>query len=150
MSKYNEDFAETRINNNKMRQIFNSNPPEPNIVKSEDDDTIPERKTPDEIIYDTIDRANKLLDKLELEIESDATARLFEVASALINSITQASNSIIGSDQHNDDILIKQKTLELKERETAIKEAIGNQGKVTTNNNMIVTSREDIIKLLKK
>lgn len=159
MTRYNEDPADKQINNNKLKSMFNMGEPStlPPALASErelattageiKDDLKDQRQDPDDIIYTTIDRANRLLDKLELDIENAASARMFEVAATLINSVTQAANSIIGTGQHADELEYKSRLLELKERETAVKEALGTKGSKTVNN-MIVTDRESLLKMI--
>lgn len=160
MSKYGEDPSDKLINSKKLKSLFDlpdeiseENLPEKttekNIMEESKDINI-DRKDPDDIIYDNIDRANRLLNRIEVETENGLTARLMEVASALINSITQASNSIVGSSQHEDEQRYKERVLELKEREVMIKESLGKGGGNSTVNNVLVTSREDLLKMMNK
>ena len=154
MSKYNEDPADKMINSHKLKSLFDL-PDDNNLPStiSENDiiedskDIKMDRKDPDDIIYENIERANRLLNKIETAVENDLTARLMEVASALINSITQASSSIVGSSQHEDELRYKERVLELKEREVMVKESLGKGGGKTVNN-VLVTSREDLLNMI--
>jgi hypothetical protein len=152
MSKYTEDPSDKLINSKKLKSLFDL----PNEISKENlpdkikEDSKEIREDPDNIIYKNIDRANRLLDKIEEATENGLTARLMEVASALINSITQASNSIVGTSQHEDELRYKERVLELKEREVMIKESLGKGGGSNTVNNVLVTSREDLLKIMNK
>jgi len=119
------------------------------------------KEDPDNILYTNINRANRFLDILEEQItkedpdkktpEKKNTARLFEVSAQLINAITTASSSIAGSYKDDAEYEYKLQVLELKHKELAIKQAIqgGGQKGNTTNNNLIVSSREEILDLIK-
>ena len=153
MSRYDEDKSDKLINNNKLKDMFNisQEPSLPSIqsLEVEARDIKSDRKDPDDIIYDNIERASRLLDKIELELENSSSARMFEVAAGLINAITQASTSIIGNTQHYDEQLYKEKLLQLKEREISVKEALNNRGNKTVNN-ILVTDRESLLKIIKE
>ena len=155
MSRYDEDFADNIINSSKLKALFNMDTPkdvsttnEPDIPHNDPIDT-QERRDPDTIIYNNIDRAERFLDKIEEEVNNGSVnARMMEVASALINSITQASASIVGSNQYSDEMLYKERVLALKEREVMVKEALGKGGSNKITNNVLVTSREDLLKMI--
>ena len=158
MSKYNEDYPDNQINNNKLQNAFNIIPssslpptlPSEKELALETKDIVEDLKDdPDDIIYTNIDRANRMLDRIEEEVENAGSARMFEVAAQLINAITQASSSIVGTNQHADELEYKQRILDLKEREVAVKEAIGtNNSSTKTVNNMIVTDRESLLQMI--
>ena len=157
MSKFSEDFADTQINNRKLQSMFDVNTSDTlPVLESEKELALAKKELmveidkndPDDIILKNIDRANGLLDKLEQTIENSASARMFEVAATLINAVTQAAASVIGTSQHADELLYKEKVLELKERETRVKEIIGKKDGGKTVNNMIVTDRESLLKII--
>ena len=158
MSNYKEDYPDNQINNNKLQQAFNITPSSslPPTLPSEKELALSSKEVvadlkddPDDIIYTNIDRANRMLDRIEEEVESQGSARMFEVAAQLINAITQASSSIVGTSQHADELEYKQRILDLKEREVAVKEAIGtSKNDPKTVNNMIVTDRESLLKMI--
>ena len=108
---------------------------------------------PDDILYRNIQRAEKMLDDLEIKlstVEPKYTARLFEVASTLINAVTGATTSIAGSRKDDEEMVYKLRLLEIKNKELEIKRIIANQGlpKGNTNNTLIVAGREDILNLI--
>lgn len=117
-----------------------------------------DQEDPDNILYKNIDRANRFLDILENEItEEDPESktpkkknisRLFEVSAQLINAITSATQSIAGSYKDDMEHSYKLELLELKNKELAIKHALKGGEAYTTNNNLIVSSREDILDLI--
>jgi len=155
MSK--EDYPDKQINNNKLNDTFNITPssslpptlPSEKELTSSAQNIVSELKDdPDNIIYTNIDRANRLLDKIEEDMENASSARLYEVAAQLINAITTASSSIVGTSVHADEMEYKQRILDLKEREVAVKEAIGTNKNTKTVNNMIVTDRESLLKMI--
>lgn len=107
----------------------------------------------DEILRNNIKRANALLDKIQEEIlNGDVQARLFEVAGQLINAVTTAANSIASSSIDIEGLELKRKMMELKESELEVKKnSLPTQGgSYTQNNNIIVASREEVLKMLQK
>lgn len=101
----------------------------------------------EKIIKDNIDRANDLLDKVQEEITSgNFSARVVEVAGQLINSVTQAAKELLSSSMNRRHLFIKDKILALKRRELDIKQLGAARPK---NQNLIIASREDVLKLLK-
>lgn len=109
---------------------------------------------PDLVISTNINKANAILDRIIEEINSSGMSpRLGEVASQLIATINQAASQIYTKEFDMSGLRIKHKMLELKEREVRLKEltAIPNangQGK-TVNQNIIVTDRETVLRLLR-
>lgn len=108
---------------------------------------------PDEILNTNIDRANRLLDIVEIELgEGRVKGVLLEAAASLINGITSAANSIVGSSYNDDQVRLKEKTLELKEKELMIKQAMNDKkGENKGGNviNAIVTDRESLLEMIK-
>jgi hypothetical protein len=98
------------------------------------------------ILKDNIDRANDILDKVQDEVEgSNFSARLVEVAGQLINSITTSTKTILDNDNYNKYLDIKKGLALLKKREVDIKALKIDRPK---SQNLIVASREDVLKLL--
>lgn len=94
-----------------------------------------------------IDRANEILDKVQDEIEhGNFSARLVEVAGQLINSVTAASKEILEKEYKDKYLGLREQIVLLKKREIDIKALSSNRPK---NQNLIVASREDVLKLLK-
>lgn len=112
---------------------------------------------PNEVLRKNIDRAQRLLDKIEDEWDVGTTAntiKLVEIAAKLIDCITTAANSMITNDVSLETTNQKQEYLDLKKLEFELKktktESIdsGKQPIVNnTQNNVYLTSREDILKL---
>jgi len=101
----------------------------------------------EKIIKDNIDRANDLLDKVQEEIgEGNFSARVVEVAGQLINSVTQAAKELLVNSNNKKHLLLKEKILMLKKREIDIKQIGAGTPK---NQNLIIASREDVLKFLK-
>ena len=121
-------------------------------------DIEPTDKTPEEVMRENITRANKILDIIMLNMsQGNITARLIEVASQVINSVTATSKEIMSNNNYSKYIKIKDKLKDLKEREVVVKEQTAArmgqkkiQGGKTVNQNIIVSSREDLLKLMGK
>lgn len=167
--KFGEDKPEYTLNTQKLNQTFgiqsgkSQEVMESQVKEMRDilDDQTKELEnnknqiSPDDILYKNVERANNLLDKLEEQMGTgQLEPRMFEVAGQLINAITTASSSIVGVEQHQEDLQYKYDWLEHKNKELQVKQALkdgkssDNQG--TTNNNLIVTSREDILDMINK
>jgi len=105
---------------------------------------------PEDILKGNIKKANIILDKIQDEIANgNFTARMVEVAGNIINSITAASKEIITDKNYKQYLKIRNGLKKLKEREVVIKEKLGGRH-TTTNQNIIVTSREDLLKIMGK
>ena len=111
---------------------------------------------PLEVLKSNIERANAFLDKIEEcedfgVVPKGGTARMFEVASTLINSITTAAASMMSLTFGNQDSEYKNKVLTLKELEINAKIAGKSpQQSLTQNNNIILTDRNALLELLSK
>jgi hypothetical protein len=107
---------------------------------------------PDVVISTNINKANAILDRVINEINrSGMTPRLGEVASQLISTINQAAGQIYTKEFDFGSLRIKKKMLDLKEREVLLKERISGNGRGgTVNQNIIVTDRETVLRLLKE
>lgn len=109
---------------------------------------------PDVILESNIDRANRFLDIVERELdEGNVKGVLLEAAASLINGITSAANSIIGGGYNDDQVRLKEKTLELKEKELMIKQAMNDkkgENKSTNVFNTIMTDRESLLEMIKE
>lgn len=101
-----------------------------------------------QILKDNIDRANTILDKVQDEVEgSNFSARLVEVAGQLINSITVGVKTIIDNTNYNNYLGLKKQLVLLKKREVDIKALKLDKPKTQ---NLIVASREDVLKLIEE
>lgn len=98
------------------------------------------------ILKDNIERANAILDRVQEEVEGvNFSARLVEVAGQLINSITQGSKTLLDNANYNKYLEIRKNLALLKEREVNIKALKIDKPKTQ---NLIVTSREDLLRIL--
>lgn len=127
-----------------------------NEIKSQLDEDV---NNPNEILRSNISRAERLLDKIENEWEvgtTNATIKLVEIAAKLIECITSAANSMLANDVSLETTNQKQEFLDLKKLEFELKKnkeekslPAGDNNTYNTQNNIILTSREDILKLMK-
>ena len=117
-----------------------------------------DRKKPDDIIYENIDKANQLLDTIlnnvsqQVNENGQLNARLMEVAGQLIDKITSAATSITSADIDYADIQLKQQNLLTKQKELDWK--INKDGTISTRSNsperqVIITDRESILQMMK-
>lgn len=107
----------------------------------------------DEILNSNIERANRFLDIVERELEEGRVKGvLLEAAASLINGITSAANSIVGSSYNDDQVRLKERTIELKEKELFLKQSINDKkGDKSTNIfNTIMTDRESLLEMIKE
>lgn len=107
---------------------------------------------PDVILSKNINKANALLDRIIIEINnSGMNARLGEVAGQLLNVINQSVNQIYSKNSDYMGLRIKKKMVELKEREVKLKElTTSKQPNQYNQNNIILTDRETLLKMLKE
>jgi len=103
---------------------------------------------PDQILFANILRANRILDKIETELDNNNfSARICEVASQLINSVTAATSQVMSEEYNKAYLQIRQDLVKLKEREIKIKQLAASTPR---SQNLIVTDRESIMKILRK
>ncbi|MCK5019168.1 MAG: hypothetical protein KAS32_19055 [Candidatus Peribacteraceae bacterium] len=106
----------------------------------------------DGIIVSNIDRANRLLDKIENDITGDRgtyTASLIEACGKLIDTVTSAANSITGMSQHSDTIRQKERALDIQEKKVMLAGIVKGAENVTVNNNNLTMNREDLMKMIR-
>lgn len=100
-----------------------------------------------EALKNNIFNANQLLEKIQHEMNSgNFSARLAEVASTVINSVTQASKEILSDENYGDYMEVRKDLVKLKEKEIEIREQ--RQVRPQSQTNVLVTSREDLLKVL--
>jgi hypothetical protein len=118
---------------------------------------------PSNALTTIIEKAGSFLDLIETEMRNGAmSARYMEVANQMLNTILAASGGLanINSTTFNDQLkgyktAQKNRELDQKDKELEIKRlAIENKPKgdkegTTTNNNIIFTDRETMLKMLK-
>lgn len=105
---------------------------------------------PNKIMENNIIKANQVLDRLLEEMNTgNFSPRMAEVASYMIANINSAIEIINKKNTQNCDLLLKEKMLSLKEKETLVKLKILDKNTGVRNQNIIVTDRETILKMLK-
>jgi len=103
---------------------------------------------PEEVIKANIKRADRILNTLESELDrGNITARMMEVASTLINSVTLSSKELITGRNYEKYLQIRREMIQYKYDELEYKK---NKKEQPTNQNLIVASREDILKVISK
>lgn len=139
----------TTLDRQGLEEEFNMEPVEPEIVDDERDEFELEWEDSQEsvrVIKNNVERANEILDQIQSEMANgNFSARLVEVASQMINSITHAEKVIIDDKNYNKYLDIRKAIVLLKKREVDIKALAKSTPK---NQNLIVASREDVLKLL--
>jgi len=135
-----------QLNRKNLAEEFNLNYVEEEVKEVREE--MSASNLPDEILINNIKRANRILDKIESEFEmNNFSARLCEVASQLINSVTAASSQIMTDEYNKAYLQIRRDIVKLKEREIQIKQLAAGTPK---EQNLIVTDRETILQVLKK
>lgn len=131
------------LNKGKLSEVFDIEEEINNVVSS-----LENSSDPDIILKDNIDRANRILDRLEIEMNTgNFSARMSEVAGQLINAVTNASSQIL-TDKYNMSYLqLRRSIVKLKEAEMRLK--IQPRGGIL-NQNIIVTDRESLLEFLGK
>ena len=105
-------------------------------------------KNAEESLEDNVERANRILDMVETELENgNFSARLVEVAGQIMNTVTNANKETIANINYKTYLQIREKLIQYKYDEL---EAKKNKMKIPTNQNIIVTTREDVLKILNK
>jgi hypothetical protein len=100
-----------------------------------------------EALKRNIFNANQLLAKIQDEMNNgNFSARLAEVASTVINSVTQASKEVLSDQNYEDYMQVRRALVELKAKEIEIKDVKSKRPNSQTN--VLVTSREDLLKML--
>ncbi len=123
-------------------EIVDDDEPEPFVLEWDNDTSNANT------IRKNIERANTILDRISEELDAgNFSARLVEVAGQIINSITTASKVLIDDTNYNKYIDIRKSLALLKKREVDIKELKGGRPR---NQNLIVASREDVLKILRE
>lgn len=103
----------------------------------------------DDLLKNNIDRANRILDRMEYEMENgNFSARMAEVTSQLINAVTTAISQNFTNNYNISYLQLRDNIVKLKEIELKHKLSYG-KGPKTLNQNIIVTDRESLLKFLK-
>ncbi len=138
-----------KINDEKLSEHLNIDAVEAEVVEildSLDINTI--RKSPDLVLSENIERANRILDIMEINAIDDRkiSARKAEVMAQLINAVTNAATSIVSDDYNKEYLQIRRDVILLKEKELRIREiGAGTPG----TQQLIIADRESILKVLR-
>ena len=171
-NKYRKDYAEPESNFDELDELFgiDNNQPDTTVevegdvvdietgevldevkrMRKELKDLQDEEPDIDQIILSNVNRANRILDKVEDSIErGEFTASMIEAAGKLIDSVTSAATSITGISYNSEVLKQKDRDLDRKEKELAIKQITQSKNSETniTNNNLIM-NREDLMELI--
>jgi len=105
-------------------------------------------KNAEESLEENVSTANRILEMVENELnEGNFSARLVEVAGQIMNTVTNANKEIITSINYKTYLQIREKLIQYKYDELESKQ---NKMKIPTNQNIIVTTREDVLAILNK
>lgn len=108
--------------------------------------TLVSKTDPDEALKENIDRANRILDRVEEELESgNFTARMVEVAGNILNTVTNSSKELITNINYKKYLQIREHMVQYKYDELEAKQS---KFRSPTSQNIIVSNREDIMKLI--
>ncbi len=98
---------------------------------------------PDMILKKNLAKANAILDKVISEMNGgNFTARMIEVSSMIMSIVSGMTTQLYRKINDEKTLKFRQDVLELKAKMARI-------GEHTTNNNIIVTDRETVLRLLK-
>lgn len=159
MKTYTEDKADPQLNTQSLNKEFNIDIQTGEIFDKQIQDVNSMRKElselkldmpdSDQIIFENIERANRILDKIETNIRNgEMSARLLEVAGQLINAVTSAATSITGISYNQQVIDTKNRALDIKEKEVAVKGIVKNADTVNIQNNQLLMTREELLKMI--
>lgn len=102
---------------------------------------------PIDALKKNIYNANQLLEKIQNEMNNgNFSPRLAEVSSVVLNSVTAAAKEVISERNYDKYMDIRKALVLLKEKEIQIKEA--KLSKPPNQTNVLVASREDVLKML--
>lgn len=155
MSKFDYSNLEKEFN------ITPSDNPSQDIDISNMRDMLPaisDQPDPDDILYKNIERANKILDKLEQSIllGEKPSATLIEAYGLILNSVTSASTSLSGNTFAKQKHEYNMKMVEVKEQEVEVKRIIAQSkldGEVLTpkkQGKVMVMDRESMLRMIKE
>lgn len=114
---------------------------------------------PDQLLYKNIERANKILDKLEESIllGESPPARLIEVYGQILNTITTASTALSGNIFAQQKHEYNMKMVEVKEQEVDVKRIVAQSkldgvvdGPKTQTGKVMVMDRESMLKMIRE
>lgn len=115
-------------------------------IKAENKKLEKQSKNAEESLEENIERANRILDMVEGELnEGNFSARLVEVAGQIMNTITNTSKETLANINYKTYLQIREKLIQYKYDELKSKK---NKMNTPINQNIIVSNRKDIMKIL--
>lgn len=135
------------LNRRGLSEELNMNFSETEVYTDVQDDIESDLVSPtEEILRNNIARANRILDRVEFEMANgNFQPRLVEVAGQLINAVSTAVANLNTTEYNFQHLQLKNRMVSLKEAEVKIKQGTANR---PTNQNIIVTDRETILRML--
>ena len=154
-NKYKEDKADPQINTEILNAEFNidinAQIQEVKNIRKELIELEKDIPDVDDIIMSNINRANRILDKIEVDIlQGEHSARLIEVVGQLINAVTSAATSITGISYNQQIIDNKNRMLDIKEKQLAVNGIVKGAENVNITNNNLVMTREEVLEMIKE
>ncbi len=123
------------------------------VLPANNNEPAPTGDDPRTTLQVNIVKANSILNIIEQEmVNGNFSARLAEVASLIINSITTAASQIMVNDTNKESLQIKRSVLQLKSKELEIKERLllgRQQQEAGSRDRLVITDRETVLKFLK-
>lgn len=130
------------LDRDNLSDVFDMNEIESEVERL----TLVSESDPEEKLKENIDRANRILDRVETELETgNFTARMVEVAGNILNTITNSSKELITNINYNKYLQIRESMVKYKYDELESKQQ---KFRSPTSQNIIVSNREDIMKLI--
>ena len=115
-------------------------------IKAENKKLEKQTKNAEESLEENIERANRILELVENELnEGNFSARLVEVAGQIMNTVTNTNKEMLTNINYKTYLQIREKLIQYKYDELEMKQ---NKIKQPTNQNIILSNREDILKIL--
>ena len=137
-----EELKSMELDRDNLSDVFDMNEIESEVERL----TLVSESDPEEKLKENIDRANRILDRVETELETgNFTARMVEVAGNILNTITNSSKELITNINYNKYLQIRESMVKYKYDELESKQQ---KFRSPTSQNIIVSNREDIMKLI--
>jgi hypothetical protein len=115
------------------------------------EEPFPQEPSPEEIIRANIQKANDFLDRVLAGNSGDYSPRIIETTSRLIDSITNAADKLITASNDFLGLELKRDIIALKEKEILLSKTREGISQGDTNiTNVIITTREEILKTIKE
>lgn len=131
-----------QLNREKLAETFNMD----DLENEADIITTITADDPAEAIKHNIERANRILDRVENEMNrGNFSARMVEVAGNIINSITAAGKEVISDTNYKRYLQIREAMVQYKYDELELKKS---NFKTPTSQNIIFSDRESVLKFL--